>query len=83
MGDQIQRFYIELPEECRGDRTTELAISLVIDGRTIWIPRSQILEMDVDHETKLMKLCLPEWLVNKHGLEIYVDERWDFHGRPD
>lgn len=79
----MSNFYIELPEECRGERTTEKAISLIIDGKLIWIPRSQISNMEVDHDEKLMRLTLPEWLVLKHGLEIYADPRWDECGRPE
>lgn len=50
-------------------RTTPAAIQVEVDGRKVWIPRSQLLEEnEVTEEGEIGLLVIPEWLAHERGL---------------
>ena len=57
-------------EDVTTERTTPKALLLKIDGKTCWIPRSQIhddSEVYDEHNCE-GKLVIPQWLAEENGL---------------
>lgn len=59
---------VEFPD-AKVKRTTPSALLVEVDGRKVWVPRSQLLEEnDVSEEGEEGLLVIPEWLAIERGL---------------
>ena len=67
--------------------TTEKAFLFVIDNEQIWMPKSQVMNLDEsgrlpdDGEHIIVKI--PDWIAEKNDLMDHIDEDWVAMGCPD
>ena len=62
-------------EEGESVRTTEKAFGLKINGQMVWLPSSQL--TDVENSKSEFSCWCPLWLIEKNGLEIFIDTSYE------
>lgn len=48
--------------------STDKALLCVVDGEEVWIPRSQIVEGDLEDKGDSGEIEIPEWLATEKGI---------------
>lgn len=73
--DSNKLFKLKIPVETfpggKAVRESDAAYGFKVNGEWVWLPKSQIKQYEF--ENNVIECWCPRWLVEKKGLEIFVD----------
>lgn len=66
---------LTIPLDGAEPKETEKAHGIVVNGQTIWIPKSQIQEFK--QENGAVSFWCPMWLITEKSLEFFIDTSFE------